>query len=68
VDDGCTAAFHPHAMLAADGIGTAPTPFEVVQRAAWQVNHKPMGLPASPRASREEEFDTLSRPRWGNGK
>jgi hypothetical protein len=46
VDDGCTAAFHPHAMLAADGIGTAPTPFEAVQRAAWQaLSHKPMGSP-----------------------
>jgi hypothetical protein len=35
VDDGWTAAFHSHHMLAADGIGTAPTPFEAVQRAAW---------------------------------
>jgi hypothetical protein len=36
VDDGWTAAFHSHHMLAADGIGTAPTAFEAVQVAAWR--------------------------------
>jgi len=36
VDDGWTASFHSHAMLAADGIETAPTPFEAVQTAAWR--------------------------------
>jgi len=35
VDDGWTARFHSHTMLAADGIGTAPTPAEAVQMAAW---------------------------------
>jgi hypothetical protein len=29
-DDGWTASFHGHAMLAADEIGTAPTAFEPV--------------------------------------
>jgi hypothetical protein len=46
VDDGWTAAFHPHAMLAPAGSANAPTPFEAVQRAAWQVlNHRPIGSP-----------------------
>jgi hypothetical protein len=36
VGDGWTASFHSHAMLAADGIRTAPTPFEAVQLAAWR--------------------------------
>ena len=36
MDDGWTCSFHSHAMLAADGIGTAPTPFEAVQVAAWR--------------------------------
>ena len=36
VDDGWTASFHGHAMLAADEIGTAPTAFEAVHVAAWR--------------------------------
>ena len=46
VDDGWTCSFHSHAMLAADGIGTAPTPFEAVQVAAWRaVNPQRMPTP-----------------------
>jgi hypothetical protein len=36
--------FHSHAMLAADGIGTAPTPFQAVQLAAWRAPN-PMRMP-----------------------
>ena len=44
VDDGWTASFHSHAMLAADGIGTAATPFQAVQVAAWRALN-PMRMP-----------------------
>jgi hypothetical protein len=46
VDDGWDAAFEEHRLLAPAGRANAPTPFEAVQRAAWQaLNHKPMGSP-----------------------
>jgi hypothetical protein len=46
VDDGWNAAFEEHRLLAPAGRANAPTPFEAVQRAAWQaLNHKPMGSP-----------------------
>jgi hypothetical protein len=48
VDDGWTASFHAHAMLAPDGIRTAPTPYEAVQIAAWRaVNPQRMPTPGS---------------------
>jgi hypothetical protein len=44
LDDGWTAAFEEQRLLAPAGRANAPTPFEAVQRAAWQaLNHKPMG-------------------------
>ena len=52
IDDGWAAAVEEHVVLAPAGRANAPTPFEPVQRAAWQaLNHKPMGHPASPRES-----------------
>ena len=37
-------SFHSHPMLPADGIGTAPTPFQAVQVAAWRALN-PMRMP-----------------------
>jgi hypothetical protein len=46
VDDGWTASFHSYVLVAADGIATAPNPFESVQRAAWSaLNPRPMPQP-----------------------
>jgi hypothetical protein len=56
VDDGWTASFHSHAMLTADGIGTAPTPFEAVQVAAWRALN-PMRMPTP--GSEDVEIDVL---------
>jgi hypothetical protein len=57
VDDGWTAAFQEHRLLAAAGRANAATPFEAVQRAAWQaLNHQPMG---SPGVAGSVEIDVL---------
>ena len=54
VDDGWKAKFHSHAMLAADGIRTAPTSFEAVQLAAWRaLNPTRMPTPRGKRDSRD---------------
>jgi hypothetical protein len=55
VDDGWTASFHSHAMLAADGIGTAPTPFQAVQIAGWRALN-PQRVPTS---EGEKEIEVL---------
>lgn len=57
VDDGWTASFHSHAMLAADGIGTAPTPFQAVQTAAWRALN-PQRVP-TPGSTADLEIDVL---------
>jgi hypothetical protein len=46
VHDGWDAAFEEHRLLAPAERANAPTPFEAVQRAAWQaLTHRPMGSP-----------------------
>jgi hypothetical protein len=63
VDDGWTASFHSRAMLAPDGIGTAPTPFEAVQVAAWRaLNPQRVPTPASAADIEIEAYDTRARP------
>ena len=57
VDDGWTCSLHSHAMLAADGIGTASTPFEAVQTAAWRALN-PQRMP-TPRNTSDLEIDVL---------
>jgi hypothetical protein len=57
VDDGCDAAFDQHRVIAPAGRANAPTPFEAVQRAAWQaLDHRPMG---SPGVTESVEIDVL---------
>jgi len=43
-DDGWSATFHGHPMLAPEGFATATTPFVAVQQAAWRaLNRKLIG-------------------------